>query len=304
VAVFARVSPKNKHSIVESLRRRGQIVAMTGDGVNDAPALKASNVGISMGITGTDVTKETADMVLTDDNFATIVSAVEEGRVVFENIRKVVKYLITTNTGEIITILTFLLLIAGTNGIDFLILTPIMILYINLVTDGLLDKALAMEPGEPHIMDDPPRHPDAKIINLEMIRNIVILAITMAIGTLFLFDRAYNSLLDPQEAQAKAMTVAFVTMAMFQVWNALNCRSLKSSVFRLKITSNRWLLLGIALSSSLLYLSTELPFFQAGLGTVPLSPWDWAAVVMVTSTILVVEEIRKYVQARMKGSKA
>jgi len=304
VAVFARVSPKNKHSIVESLRRRGHIVAMTGDGVNDAPALKASNVGISMGITGTDVTKETADMVLTDDNFATIVNAVEEGRVVFENIRKVVKYLITTNTGEIITILGFLLLLAGTNGIDFLILTPIMILYINLVTDGLLDKTLAMEPGEPHIMDEPPRSPDARIITFKMVQNIFILGVTMAVGTLFLFDRAFSSLSDPQEAKAKAMTVAFVTMAAFQIWNSMNCRSRTRSVFRMKLTGNRFLLMGMASSATLLYLATELSFFQVGLGTVSLSVWDWASVFLVSSTILVVEEVRKFLQARMGGCKA
>ncbi len=303
VAVFARVSPKNKHSIVESLRRKGQIVAMTGDGVNDAPALKASNVGISMGITGTDVTKETADMVLTDDNFATIVSAVEEGRVVFENIRKVVKYLITTNTGEILTIMGFLLLMVGTNGIDFLILTPIMILYINLVTDGLLDKTLATEPGEPHIMEIPPRHPEAKIIDLEMIRNIFILGVTMAIGTLFLFDRAFQSMADPQEAKSKAMTMAFVTMAAFQIWNSMNCRSRTRSVFRMKLTGNRYLLMGMAASATLLYLATELSFFQTGLGTVSLSAWDWIAVAMVSSTILIVEEIRKFLQSRMRGSK-
>ncbi|NLX48263.1 MAG: HAD-IC family P-type ATPase [Euryarchaeota archaeon] len=303
VAVFARVSPRNKHSIVESLRRRGHIVAMTGDGVNDAPALKASNVGISMGITGTDVTKETADMVLTDDNFATIVNAVEEGRVVFENIRKVVKYLITTNTGEIMTILGFLLLLAGTNGIDFLILTPIMILYINLVTDGLLDKTLAMEPGEPHIMDEPPRSPDSKIITFKMVQNIIVLGVTMAIGTLFLFDRAFSSLSDPQEAKAKAMTVAFVTMAMYQVWNAMNCRSRTRSILRMKLAGNRYLLMGMAASTGLLYMATELSFFQSGLGTVSLSAWDWAAVVLVSSSILVVEEFRKFVQARMGGCK-
>jgi Ca2+-transporting ATPase len=216
----------------------------------------------------------------------------------------VVKYLITTNTGEIITILGFLLLLAGTNGIDFLILTPIMILYINLVTDGLLDKTLAMEPGEPHIMDEPPRSPDAKIITFKMVQNIIILGVTMAVGTLFLFDRAFSSLSDPQEAKAKAMTMAFVTMAMFQVWNAMNCRSRIRSVFRMKLTGNRFLLMGMAASTALLYLATELSFFQTGLGTVSLSAGDWAAVVLVSSSILVVEEVRKFIQARMGGCKA
>jgi len=126
----------------------------------------------------------------------------------------------------------------------------------------------------------------------------------MAVGTLFLFDRAFSSLSDPQEAQAKSMTVAFVTMAMYQVWNAMNCRSRTRSVFRMKLTGNRYLLMGMAASTTLLFLSTELPFFQAGLGTVPLSAWDWAAVVLVSSSILVVEEIRKFIQARMGGCKA
>jgi Ca2+-transporting ATPase len=285
-AVFARVSPTHKHRIVESLRRQGQIVAMTGDGVNDAPALKAAEVGVSMGITGTDVTKETAEMVLADDNFATIVNAVEEGRVVFENIRKVVKYLISTNTAEIITILTALIIFSGAP----LILTPIMILWINLVTDGLLDKTLALEPKEGDVMHVPPKSPDAKLIDATMIQNVIVLGIFMAIGTLWLFSRELE-----EEGIGSARTIAFVTMAMFQVFNSINCRSRTKSIFKIGLFTNRYLLLAIFASFFLNFLATSVPAMQVALGTVALSAGEWASVILVSSSILVVDEIRKFV---------
>jgi Ca2+-transporting ATPase len=243
-----------------------------------------------MGITGTDVTKETADMVLTDDNFATIVSAVEEGRVIFENIRKVLRYLVATNTGEVITILSALILLPAAP----LILTPIMILYINLVTDGLLDKTLAVEPGEKNIMDVPPRPPDAKLINAELIRNVIFVGALMSIGTLFMFDRALAT-----GDERKAITMAFATMAMFQVFNAMNCRSRTQSIFQLGPFSNKYLVISLIAAPVLLFLATYLEAFQAGMGTVALAAGDWAAVVLVSSTILVVEEVRKYIRRRM-----
>jgi len=284
--VFARVSPAHKNRIVNALKRRGHVVAMTGDGVNDAPALKAADVGISMGITGTDVTKEVADVVLTDDNFASIVNAVEEGRVVFENIKKVVKYLVSTNTAEIITILGALIIFPH----HPLILTPIMVLWINLVTDGFMDKTLALEAKEEDIMDNPPRDPNVKIIDNQMVPNVIFLGILMAAGTLFLFDREImNGNVD------KARTVAFITMAMFQLFNALNCRSRTKSVFKLGFWTNRYLFVAIGASVVLLYLATLLPFFQSGLGTVELGLVDWLTILAIASTVFIFDEVRKLI---------
>ena len=260
--MFARVSPTHKFRIVEALQRQGHVVAMTGDGVNDAPALKVAEIGIAMGITGTDVTKETADMVLTDDNFASIVSAIEEGRVIFENIRKVVKYLISTNTGEIITILAALILLPNAP----LIFSAVQILWINLVTDGLLVIPLAMEPKEANVMDSPPRKPKEHIINREMVFNIVFVGLFMAVGTLWLFADGLNN-----GDIVRAQTLAFVTVALFQVFNALNCRSRRLSFFKLGPLSNKYLLLAIVASFSLQVLVTELPFFQIAFGTISLS---------------------------------
>lgn len=290
-SVFARVSPTHKYRIVESLRRKGHVVAMTGDGVNDAPALKVADIGVAMGITGTAVTKEAADMVLTDDNFASILNAVEEGRVVFENIRKVVKYLISTNTGEIITILAALILLPGLP----LIFSPVQILWVNLVTDGLIDKFLAMEPKEKGIMDQPPRKSKEKIINREMMLNIIYVGALMAIGTLWIFTNGYNNG-DLQRAQ----TLAFTTIAMFQVFNALNCRSRTTSVFKIGLTTNKYLLGGIVASVSLLILATVLPPLQTALGTTSLSVWDWLTIVLVSSSVFIADEIRKFVRSKVK----
>ncbi len=288
-AVFARVSPAHKYRIVESLRRKGHIVAMTGDGVNDAPALKAAEIGVAMGITGTDVAKETADMVLTDDNFASIVNAVEEGRVIFDNIRKVVKYLISTNTGEVVTILAALILLSGAP----LILAPVQILWINLVTDGLLVIPLAIEAKEGDVMYRPPRRPEEKTINRDIMLNVVYVSAFMAIGTLAIFSLNIQNTI-------RAQTLAFVTMASFQVFNSLNCRSQTKSIFKVGFFTNRYLLLAIIASLILQFAATSIPVLQTALGTTALSLQDWITAILISSSVLVADEIRKLIRNAVK----
>jgi P-type Ca2+ transporter type 2C len=277
--------------LVQSLQRHGEVVAMTGDGVNDAPALQASEIGVAMGITGTDVTKETADMVLTDDNFASIVSAVEEGRVVFMNVRKVVKYLISTNIGEVITLLAAMALIPEMG----LIITPVQILWVNLVTDGILDVSLAMEPKERDVMDEAPRDAGTRIINAEIWLSTAWVALFMAAGTLGMYIRTVGSI-----RAATAQTVAFTTLAMFQVFNALNCRSRTNSFFSLGLLTNKFLAGAIAISLTLQVLVTRVPFLQTALSTEPLSLGQWALIVLVASSVFFADELRKLVSNLIK----
>ncbi|HDQ72151.1 MAG TPA: HAD family hydrolase [Chloroflexi bacterium] len=290
-AVFARVSPEHKHRIVGSLQRQGHVVAMTGDGVNDAPALQAAEIGVAMGITGTDVTKETAEMVLTDDNFSSIVNAIDEGRVVFQNVRKVVKFLLATNIGEDLTLVSTLAFLPS-HGLP---ITPVQILWVNLVTDGILDITIALEPKEGDVMDEPPRKPDTRIINREILINIAYVALFMAIGTLGVFIWA-----DRNGNLAYSQTMAFTTLAMFQVFNSLNCRSRDKSVFQLGFFSNRYLIGAIVLSILLQILAEYVPFMQAALGTVPLGWQDWGLIVLVSSSIFVADEIRKFVSMKRR----
>jgi P-type Ca2+ transporter type 2C len=288
-AVFARVSPAHKQRIVSSLQRHGEVVAMTGDGVNDAPALKAAEIGVAMGITGTDVTKETAEMVLTDDNFASIVNATEEGRVVFQNVRKVVKFLISTNAGEILTILGAIFLLP----VGHLIFTPVQILWVNLVTDGLLDITIALEPKEGDVMNEPPRRAEARIINRSMLYVVLFVAVIMATGTLGVYLGTQNS-----DNVHRAQTMAFITIAMFQVFNSLNVRSHTKSLFEIGVFTNKYLIGAIIVSVTLLYLATVVPFMQVALNTVPLRAIDWGLIVLVTSSIFILGEIRKFIWRR------
>jgi len=283
--VFARVSPEHKYRLVESLRRKGQVVAMTGDGVNDAPALKNAQVGVAMGITGTDVAKEAADMVLTDDNFTSIVNAVEEGRVVFQNIRKVVKFLISTNFGEDLAIIGSLLLFRGLP----LIFTPVQILWVNLVTDGILDITIAMEPKESDVMNEPPRKENTRIINRDILLSTIFVAVIMAAGTLLMFSVGYRN-----SGITHARTLAFVTLAMFQVFNALNVRSKTRSVFELGLFSNTYLNIAIPVSVGLLLATVYVPFMQTIMQTTALTLKEWLTIIPLTSSILVLMELRKW----------
>ena len=287
-SVFARVAPEHKHRLVGSLQRHGYVVAMTGDGVNDAPALQAAEIGIAMGISGTDVTKETAEMILTDDNFASIVNAVEEGRYIFTNVRKVVKFLLSTNFGEDLTLLLSLILFAGQG----LIISPVQILWVNLVTDGILDVTLAMEPKEKELMDEPPRARNARIINREILINIMIVGLVMTAGTLFMYYFASNG------NRAYRQTMVFTTLAMFQVFNAFNCRSRTQSFFSMPFFSNPYLLIAIITSVVLQILAVNIPLMQNLLGTAPLTAADWGRIFLLTSSIFFVDEIRKWIQRR------
>jgi len=280
--VFARVTPAHKLKILESLKEQGQVVAMTGDGVNDAPALKGADIGVAMGIAGTEVAKEAADMILTDDNFATIVKAVEEGRVIYDNLRRVVFFLLATNLGEILTLVAAL-----TIGLD-LPLTAVMVLWVNLVTDGACTVPLGVEPGHKDILKQPPRNPKEFIINRIIALRMALLTPIMAAGTIgmFWFAKENGSL-------EYARTVAFTTLGTFQWFQAFNARSTFRSIFSVGLFTNRWLLLGIGLAIILQIAAVHSPIGQTLFGTTGLSYSDWILIVLVSSSIWVADELYK-----------
>jgi len=280
VSIYARVNPAHKLKIVEALKKNGHVVAMTGDGVNDAPALKKADLGIAMGISGTDVAKEASAMILADDNFASIVSAVEEGRTIFDNITKFVEYLLSSNMGEVLTIFTSILL-----GLP-LPLIAIQILWINLVTDGAPALALSLEPEEPGVMQRKPRKVQARIVDTWRGLMIFFIGTIMMVGTLGIF-KWYS----PETNLIYAQSVAFTTLMMFQMFNVVNMRSEKISLFRLR--QNWWLWAGIALSVGLQILVIHAPFMNAIFKTVPLEPIDWLWSIGIASTVLVFGEIVK-----------
>jgi Ca2+-transporting ATPase len=280
VSVFARVNPEHKLRIVEALRSNGHVIAMTGDGVNDAPALKNADIGVAMN-SGTDVSKEAADMLLLDDNFTTIVESVSEGRHIFDNIRKFVRYLLSTNFGEVFTI--FLASIVGFP----LPLVAVQILWINLLTDGLPALSLAFEPRERSTMDRPPRHPKENIVDRPMMGTIVYIGLAMAVGTLLLYDRA---------PAGKGMTVAFTTLVLFQLFNVFNCRSFGESVASGGRNIYLWgaVALSVALQLCVIYLEPLNAVFY----TVPLTAADWVPMIVVGASVVVLEEARKLVFRR------
>jgi Ca2+-transporting ATPase len=286
VGVYARVSPQHKVKIVEALRSRGHVVAMTGDGVNDAPALKRADIGIAMGITGTDVSKETADMVLTDDNYVSIVSAIEEGRVIYSNIRKFVYYLISCNIGEILIVLLSMLV-----GLP-LPLRPIQLLWLNLVTDGAPALALGMEKGDPDIMQRPPRPAKEPIINREMMVGVGVQALVMTAAVLgaFLFGlQRYPGNL------AGAQTVAFATLVISELIRAFPVRSERLSIFKIGLFSNRWMLLATGSSLLLLLGVIYIPFFDPIFNTIPLGWMDWVVILPCSLASAVAAEVLKWI---------
>jgi Ca2+-transporting ATPase len=293
----ARSSPEHKMRIVDSLRRRNQVVAMTGDGVNDAPALKRADIGVAMGITGTDVTKQTADMVLTNDNFASIIAAIEEGRIIYSNIRKFVFFLISCNIGEILII--FLAMLAGLPAP----LSPVMLLFLNLVSDGAPALALGMEKGEPGIMDRPPRPVGEPIINREMLIGIGVQAVMMTIAVLssYLLAGAHPgaSLNDPDLPMWR--TVAFATLTLSELIRAFTARSERISIFKLGVFSNKTMNMAVIFSIIVVIAVIYVPFLQVIFGTVPLALIDWAWIVPFAMLASIAAEVTKvYLRARAK----
>jgi len=312
--VFARVSPEHKMRIVDALQANDEVVAMTGDGVNDAPAIKRADIGVAMGITGTDVAKGTADMVLTDDNYASIVSAVEQGRIIYSNIRKFVFFLLSSNVAEIMII--FLATLAGLPAP----LTAIQLLWLNLITDGAPALALAMEKGDPDIMDQKPRSKSEPIVNRSMGVGILVqtFAQTGAVLTAFVMGLAWhleagavipsgvNVLsfvlahdwrgVDVQTAE----TMAFVTLSMAELFRAYTVRSERASIFRIGVFSNRYMQYAVGLSVGLLLLVTGLPFLQPIFNTHFLSIQEWGLVIGLALVPAIAEEVTKFFLRRVE----
>ncbi len=288
--IFARVSPEQKLRLVEALQARGHVVAMTGDGVNDGPALKQSNVGIAMGITGTEVAKEAADMILTDDNFATIEAAVEEGRGVFDNLTKIIAWTLPTNLGEGMIILLALIL-----GVALPIL-PIHILWINMTTTAVLGLALAVERREPNIMKRPPRSPGSAILSPELMIRILIVGLVILIGAFGLYEWE----LSRGAGVAAARTVAVNAVIAIEVFYLFNCRSLTQSMFHLGLLSNRWIVVGIGAMGLLQVLFTYVPAMNRFLTSAPIDLAAWGRILAAGLIGYLIVELEKWLR-RLRG---
>jgi Ca2+-transporting ATPase len=298
VSVYARVNPEHKLRIVDALQRGGAVVAMTGDGVNDAPALKKADIGVAMGITGTDVSKEAADMVLADDNFASIVAAVEEGRAIFANIRKFLRYLLSSNIGEVMTMFFGVLLSrqlglhAGGDGLVLPLLAT-QILWINLVTDGPPALALGVDPADQGLMAQRPRPIGEGVLTRRMWRGIVVVGVIMAVGTLLVLDASLpEGFVEGSGDLRYAQTMAFTTLMLFQIFNVVNARSDERSAF-VRLFTNAWLWAAMGGSVALQVLVVHLPFLQRAFGTTALSGGDWIVCIAVASSVLWLREADK-----------
>jgi len=289
VAVYARVSAEHKLRIVKAWKARGAIVAMTGDGVNDAPAVKAADIGVAMGITGTDVTKEAADMVVTDDNFASIAAAVEEGRGIFDNIRKTIHFLLSCNFGEVLV-----MLFAALIGLP-LPLLPIQILWMNLVTDGFPALALAVDPKSPDLMKQPPRRPEARLLDSGTL--LAIGAQGVMLGAISLGAFAY-SLYGLHREVEQARTVAFTVMVMVQLVHAFNCRSERLSLFQVGMWTNRPLLLSFLLSLGIQVAVLTIPAAASIFKVAPLPIEDWVLMGVMSLLPLLLMELIKALRRR------
>ena len=290
VSVYARVSPEHKLRIVRTLKKKGHVVAMTGDGVNDAPAVKQADIGVAMGITGTDVTKEASDMVLADDNFATIVSAVKGGRIIYDNIRKFIRFLVALNFTELLLISSFALV-----GLPIPLL-PVMILWLNLVTDGPPAVALSMDPANDEVMQRPPRSPKEGILHgtLTFILASTIIQLTVEIVAFWWGFSVQGSL-------EKARTLVFVVACLFELVVVWNCRSEKRNAFKVGFLNNKALLAAVVVSVLSTLAVIYVPALQFVFQTVTLNLVDWLIVALLAATgFLVIPEVfmRKRTQSR------
>ena len=285
IAVFARVAPEHKVAIVRVLQAEGHVVAMTGDGVNDAPALKTADIGVAMGITGTEVSKEAGAMVLTDDNFATIERAVEQGRTIYDNIVKFVRFQLSTNMGAILSLV-------GAQLVGLPVpFAAIQILWVNLIMDGPPAMALGVDPPDAGIMTQPPRDPQARILTLGRFGRLLVLGAIMAIGTLGVLAIALEV-----TTEASALTLAFTTFVFFQVFNAFNARNEHLSALSRQSLRNARLWLALAAVVALQVLIVQVPAFHGLFKTTALPATGWLVAVGVGSSILWIEEVHKLVR--------
>ena len=291
VEVYARVSPAHKLRVIEALAKKGHVVAMTGDGVNDAPALKKADIGVAMGITGTDVTKEAADMILTDDNFASIVAAIEEGRGIFGNIKKYLMYLLSSNIGEIL-LMAGAILFGPLIGLPYgaIPLIAVQILFVNLVTDGLPAIALSVDPAEPDIMEQKPRPRGQGIFTKPVLILMVIGGVWSMLVNLGIFTWA----LDVGKSMIEAQCLTFLTLVLIQFFKAYNFRSDKKSIFEIGMFKNKWLNLAVLSQIVLMVIIIEVPFLHPLFNTYSLTALEWVAVTLLAGTIFPVLEITKF----------
>ncbi|HER40762.1 MAG TPA: HAD family hydrolase, partial [Salinimicrobium catena] len=291
--VFSRVSPQQKQNIVQSLRDSGHFIAVTGDGVNDAPALKTANIGVAMGY-GTDVAKDTASIIISDNNFASIKAGIEEGRYTYSNLRKIIYLLISTGAAELLTIglaLAFML------PLPFL---PVQLLWLNLVTNGIQDVALAFETGEKKVMSSPPRKPEESIFDRLMIRQTLVSATVIS---LLAFGLWYHLLNNLNWEEPVARNAVLMLMVLLQNFHALNCRSETRSVFKIPLSNNYFLIFGILIAQGIHILALHIPFMQNLLSLNPIGGKEWVLLFFTAAIILVAMEIFKVYVRKTKLDK-